>query len=564
APTASTMKELIVSILRDAIGRARAAGQLSTEVPSIGIEAPRDSAHGDVASNVALTLAKPERKAPRAIAAIIKSHVTLPAEVSEVSVAGPGFINFKMAPAYWHSEMRRAASAGRAFWKPAAWELRPGAGKKVQVEFLSANPTGPVTVGHGRNAVLGDTIARLHEAAGFDVTREYYFNDGGRQMKLLGESVRVRYLQAHGIDAVMPEDGYQGEYIVDIARALKAERSDSLVSVTDLEIFRSVAVKAIFADINQTCTRLGIRFDVFTNELDLFNSGKVDAVLKALHDAGLTVEMDGAIWLRGEPLGLPKDAVLVRSDADKQPTYRTPDIAYHIEKLKRGFDLIVGVFGADHIAEHQEVVAAVKALGYDITPFRAIIYQFVTLTRAGEKVKMSTRKATYVTLDELIDEVGADVVRFFFLFRKSDSQLDFDLELAKKQAPENPVFYVQYAHARLASIFREGAAKELALPADTSAIDLNLLGAEELYLAKRAIALPDVISAAAEALEPHRIPFYLLELAGEFHRYYNKPANRIIGPDRELSLARMYMAQILRDAIAGGLELLGVSAPERM
>ena len=391
----------------------------------------------------------------------------LPAEVSEVSVAGPGFINFKMAPAYWHSEIRRAASAGRAFWKPRGWDLRPGAGRKVQVEFLSANPTGPVTVGHGRNAVLGDTIARLYEAAGFDVTREYYFNDGGRQMKLLGESVRVRYLQAHGIDATMPPEGYQGEYIIDIARALKADRADSLISVTDLEIFRSVAVKAIFADINQTCTRLGIRFDVFSNELDLFNSGKVDEVLKALHDKGLTFEQDGAIYLRGEPLGLPKDAVLVRSGPDRQPTYRTPDIAYHIEKLKRGFDLIVGIFGADHIAEHQEVVAAVKALGYDVTPIRAIIYQFVTLTRAGEKVKMSTRKATYVTLDELIDEVGADVVRFFFLFRKSDSQLDFDLELAKKQAPENPVFYVQYAHARLASIFREGAAKDLTLPADT-------------------------------------------------------------------------------------------------
>jgi arginyl-tRNA synthetase len=558
------MKELIVSILRDAIERARAAGQLTSEMLSIGIEAPRDSAHGDVASNIALTLAKPERKAPRAIAEIIKSHVTLPAEVSEVSVAGPGFINFKMSPAYWHSEIRRAATAGREFWKPRGWELRPGAGKKVQVEFLSANPTGPVTVGHGRNAVLGDTIARLYEAAGFDVTREYYFNDGGRQMKLLGESVRVRYLQQHGIDATMPPDGYQGEYIVDIARALKADRGDSLISVTDLEIFRSVAVKAIFADINQTCTRLGIRFDVFTNELDLFNSGKVDEVLKALHDRGLTFEQDGAIYLRGEPLGLPKDAVLVRSGPDKQPTYRTPDIAYHIEKLKRGFDLIVGIFGADHIAEHQEVVAAVKALGYDITPIRAIIYQFVTLTRAGEKVKMSTRKATYVTLDELIDEVGADVVRFFFLFRKSDSQLDFDLELAKKQAPENPVFYIQYAHARLASIFREGVAKDLTLPADTSSIDLNLLGAEELDLAKRAIGLPDVMSAAAEALEPHRIPFYLLDLAGEFHRYYNKPANRIIGPDRELSLARMYMAGILKDALAGGLELLGVSAPERM
>ena len=565
------MKELIVSILRDALERARAAGQLTTEIPStaIGTEAPRDSAHGDVASNVALTLAKPERKAPRAIAEIIKSHVTLPAEVSEVSVAGPGFINFKMSPAYWHSEMRQAASAGRAFWKPRAWELRPGAGKKVQVEFLSANPTGPVTVGHGRNAVLGDTIARLYEAAGFDVTREYYFNDGGRQMKLLGESVRARYLQQHGIDAPMPEDGYQGEYIVDIARELKAERGDSLVSVTDLEVFRSVAVKAIFADINQTCTRLGIHFDVFTNELDLFKSGAVDKVLKALSDKGLTFEQDGAVYLRGEPLGLPKDAVLVRSGADKQPTYRTPDIAYHIEKLERGFDLIVDVFGADHIAEHQEVLAAVKALGYDITPIRSIIYQFVTLIRGGEKVKMSTRKATYITLDQLLEEFpdevgGADVVRFFFLSRKSDSQFDFDLELAKKQAPENPVFYVQYAHARLASIFREGAAKGLALPADASQIDLNRLGPEELELAKRALGLPEVMSAAAEALEPHRITFYLLELATEFHRYYNKPANRIIGPDRELSLARMYMAAILKNAIAGGLELLGVSAPERM
>ncbi len=558
------MKELIVSILRDAIERARAAGQLTAGIPSIGIEAPRDSAHGDVASNIALMIAKAERKPPRVIAEIIKSRVAMPAEVSEVSVAGPGFINFRMSPPYWHSEMRRAASDGRAFWKPRAWELRPGAGKKVQVEFLSANPTGPLTVGHGRNAVLGDTIARLYEAAGFDLTREYYFNDGGRQMKLLGESVRARYLQEHGIDAPLPEDGYQGEYICDIARALKAERGDALVSVTELEIFRATAVKAIFADINQTCTRLGIRFDVYTNELDLINAGLVDAVLDALRERGLTVEKDGAIWLRAEPLGLPKDAVLVRSGPDRQPTYRTPDIAYHIEKLKRGFDLIVDVFGADHIAEHQQVIAAVKALGYDITPVSAIIYQFVTLTRGGEKVKMSTRKATYVTLDELIDEVGADVVRFFFLFRKSDSQLDFDLELAKRQAPENPVFYVQYAHARLASIFREGAAKGLMLPAKPSAVDLNLLGAEELDLAKRAVGLPEVMSAAAEALEPHRIPFYLLELAGEFHRYYNKPANRIIGPDRELSLARMFMAGILKDAIAGGLELLGVSAPERM
>lgn len=558
------MKDLIVSILGAAIERARAAGQLVSTAPSIGVEAPRDPAHGDVASNVALAIAKAERKSPRAIAEIIQAQVALPAQVSEVSVAGPGFINFRMAQEYWHSEMRRAVSAGKTFWKPTAWELRPGAGRKVQVEFLSANPTGPVTVGHGRNAVLGDAIARLYEAAGFDVTREYYFNDGGRQMKLLGESVRVRYLQEHGIEAPFPEDGYQGEYIRDIARLLKVEQGDQLVKVTELEVFRAAAVRAIMADIGRTCERLRVRFDVYTNELDLINAGLVDAVLAALRERDLIVEKDGAVWLRAEPLGLPKDAVLVRSGPDRQPTYRTPDIAYHIEKLKRGFDLIVDIFGSDHIGEHQQVVAAVKALGYDTSPIRAIIYQFVTLTRGGEKVKMSTRKATYVTLDELIEEVGVDVVRFFFLFRKSDSQLDFDLELAKKQAPENPVFYVQYAHARLASIFREGEKMGLRLPAEPSEVDLSLLGAEELDLTRRAVGLPAVMTAAAEALEPHRIPFYLLELAGEFHRYYNKPTNRIIGPDRELSVARMFMAEILKSAIAGGLELLGVNAPERM
>ena len=558
------MKDLIVSILGSAIERARDSGKLVSTNPSIGVEAPRDATHGDVASNVALAIAKAERKSPRAIAEIIKAEIVLPPQVSEVSVAGPGFINFRMAPEYWHSEMRRAASAGKEFWKPTGWEIRPGAGRKVQVEFLSANPTGPVTVGHGRNAVLGDAIARLYEAAGFDVTREYYFNDGGRQMKLLGESVRVRYLEEHGIEAPFPPDGYQGEYIRDIARALKAERGDQLVNVTELEVFRAAAVEAIMGDIRRTCERLKVRFDVYTNELDLLNAGLVDAVLAALRERDLIVEKDGALWLRAESLGLPKDAVLVRSGPDRQPTYRTPDIAYHIEKLKRGFDLIVDVFGSDHIGEHQQVVAAVKALGYDVAAIRAIIYQFVTLTRGGEKVKMSTRKATYVTLDELIDEVGVDVVRFFFLFRKSDSQLDFDLELAKKQAPENPVFYVQYAHARLASIFREGEKIELRLPADLAEINLSLLGAEELDLVRRAVGLPELMTAAAEALEPHRIPFYLLELAGEFHRYYNKPTNRIIGPDRELSMARMFMAEILKSAIAGGLELLGVSAPERM
>ena len=554
------MKDLIESILNAAVERARAAGQLTTALPeAAGVEAPKDPAHGDAASNAALVMARAEKKPPRAIAEIIRANLELPPEIAEAAVAGAGFINFRMAPAYWQGELRRAAAEGDRFWRPQIGERR-----KVQVEFLSANPTGPLTVGHGRNAVLGDTLARMHEATGFAVTREYYFNNGGRQMKLLGESVRARYLEALGRPAAMPEDGYQGEYIRDVARELVARHGDALADAADIEVFRAPAEEAIFADIRRTCEGLGIRFDVFTNELDLIRGGQVDAVIEGLRERGLVAEYDGAVWLRGEPLGLPKDRVLVRSGPGREPTYRTPDIAYHIEKLRRGFDSVIDVFGADHIAEHQGVLAAVKALGYDVTPIHAIIYQFVTLTRGGEKVKMSTRKATYVTLDELVDEVGADVVRFFFLFRKHDSHLDFDLDLAKRQAPENPVFYVQYAHARLASVFREAEKKGIGLPADLAAVDLAPLSEEEIALGRKLIGLREVVRGAVESLEPHRVPFFLLELAGDFHRYYNKPANRIINEQRELSLARLFLARLLMDGIRSGLNLIGVSAPDRM
>jgi arginyl-tRNA synthetase len=558
------MKDLIVSIISAAIDKAHAGGKLKSARVAVGTESPKDPSHGDIASNVALALARAEGKPPRAIGETIREHIELPDDVKEVTVAGPGFLNFRMAPLYWHREMRRAVAEGRSFFRPRKWQIRESGNDTVQVEFLSANPTGPLTVGHGRNAVLGDTIARLYEAAGFRVNREYYFNDGGRQMRLLGESVRVRYLQELGREASMPEDGYQGEYIREIARALRTEQGDALADTEDREVFRAAAVKAIFAEILATCKTLLIHFDTFKNELDLVRDGRVERVIAGLEDRGLVTRHDGALWLRAEPLGLPKDRVLVRSGDDADPIYRTPDIAYHIEKLERGYDLIVDVFGADHIAEHEDVIAAVKALGHETTRIKAIIYQFVTLTRAGEKVKMSTRKATYVTLDELIEEVGADVVRFFFLFRKHNSHLDFDLDLAKKQAPENPVFYVQYAHARLASVFREAEKAGLMLPDDTSKIDLDLLSLEELDLAKRVLDFPEVATGAAQALEPHRMPFYLLELAGEFHRYYNKASNRIIGPERELSLSRLYLAGLLKSGIALGLELLGVTAPERM
>jgi arginyl-tRNA synthetase len=560
------MRELIETLISAAIEKAHSSGKLKSSASSvsIGTESPKDPSHGDIASNVALALARTEGKPPRAIAEIIRENIALPDDVAEVTVAGPGFINFRMAPRYWHREMRRAVAEGRSYFRPRKWQLRQDGNDTIQVEFLSANPTGPLTVGHGRNAVIGDAIARLYEAAGFKVNREYYFNDGGRQMRLLGESVRVRYLEELGRPATMPKDGYQGEYIREIARALRAEQGDQLADTEDREVFRAAAVKAIFAEILETCKTLRIHFDTFKNELDLVRDGRVERVLNGLEDRGLVQKHDGALWLKAEPLGLPKDRVLVRSGDDQDPIYRTPDIAYHIEKLERGFDLIVDVFGADHIAEHEDVIAAVKALGHDTSRIKAIIYQFVTLTRGGEKVKMSTRKATYVTLDELTEEVGPDVARFFFLFRKHNSQLDFDLDLAKKQAPENPVFYVQYAHARLASVFREAERAGLTMPPDTSQIDLQLLSAEELDLAKRVLDFPEVATEAARALEPHRIPFYLLELAGEFHRYYNKPWNRIIGPERELSLSRLYLANLLKTGIALGLEMVGVTAPDRM
>jgi len=555
-----TLKDRLVEVIEAAVARARASRRLRADAKGrFIVEPPKDPTHGDYATNIALVMAREEGKPAREVAAVIKSELAISDEFSEVEVAGPGFINFRMAPKFWRDELRRAADAGQSFFFP-----RLGQGKRAQVEFLSANPTGPLTVGHGRNAVLGDTIARLYEATGFEVTREYYFNNGGRQMKLLGASVRARYLEALGEQATFPEDGYQGQYIRDIAAALVARYGRALLDQDDLEPFRAAAEQAIFADIHRTCERLKIRFDVYTNELELIAQGKVARVLAELERRGLLVEREGAVWLRGAPLGLAKDEVLIRSGPEREPTYRTPDIAYHIEKLAGGFDVIVGVFGADHIAEHKTVLSVLKALGFDITPIRTVIYQFVTLTRGGQKVKMSTRKATYVTLDEIIDEVGADVVRFFFLLRKSDSHLDFDLELATRQAPENPVFYVQYAHARLASVFREAAKARLAPPEGSAGVRLELLSSEEIELGKRVLRFPELLVNCVDELEPHKLPFYLIELAAEFHRYYNKPGNRIIGVQTELSRARLFLAGLIKRALAYGLGLLGVDAPERM
>jgi arginyl-tRNA synthetase len=533
-------------------------------LPPLLLEVPRNSSFGDLASTVALALAREARRPPRQIAETIRELIEDPDGIlASTEVEGPGYLNFRFSAKFW-AQCLAAIGDGQP-WAPG---VPPGPihfenlgkGKKVQVEFVSANPTDPLTIGHGRNAVLGDAIARLLEATGHTVMREYYFNNAGRQMQLLGQSVKARYLELLGETVAFPEEGYQGEYITEIARRLVQKEGSLLRDEPSNGRFKQAAEEAIFADIEATLERIGIRFDVYFNEDSLYKSGRIGAVVEELRARGLAFDHEGAVWLRGEPLGLNKDRVLVKSSGE--PAYRLPDIAYHQDKLSRGFNLIIDVLGADHIAEHEEVKAAVRALGLDADRIKAVIYQFVTLTRGGVQVKMSTRRAEYVTVDELLDEVGRDVVRVFFLTRKADSHLEFDLDLAKKQSSDNPVFYVQYAHARVCSLFRE--ASKTGLPVRSAAesrLD-TLTEPEEVAVMKLLAQYTDIVEDAARALEPHRLVFYLIELASEFHRFYNH--HRVITEDSTRTAARLYLARGLATVLQSGLGLLGVRAPETM
>src|ERR1051326_68241 len=552
------MKEFIHSLLSEAFTKAKEGGELKTsDLPPLAIEVPKDTAHGDLASNLALVLARSEGRPPRAIADTLIRYLPPSEDVAAATVAGPGFLNFKLPPRFWWKRLAEARSLGERFGRPAVDRRL-----KVQVEFVSANPTGPLTVGHGRNAVLGDSIARLLAACGHEVVREYYFNNAGRQMQVLGESVRARYLELLGRPSSFPQDGYQGDYIREIAADMEAKHGATLVDTVDPKPFQQHAERAIFADIMATLDRMRIHFDVHFNEDSLYHDGSIERVLADLRTAGVVYDKDGAQWLKLTALGLPEDRVIVKSSGE--PAYRLPDIAYHRNKLGRGFDLIVDVLGADHIAVHQEVKAGLRALGLDDSRVHGIIYQFVTLVRGGQQVKMSTQRAEYVTLDELVGEVGADVVRFLFLARKADTHLEFDLDLAKKQSMENPVYYVQYAHARISNILRKAASEGYEDESPASLPLRRLVKDDELTLIRRLTEYPAVGREAAAELEPHRVTFYLLELAAAFHGYYNRKENRVVSEDRELSRARLALVGGVRQAIAGGLALLGVTAPERM
>lgn len=529
----------------------KAAGKYSVEVP-------KREGQGDFSTNMAMVMAGMEKKNPREIAGLVTELLAQQEIIEKLEIAGPGFVNIFLKPLVWQDVLKPVLDAGADFGKS-----KIGVGKRVMVEFVSANPTGPLSIGHGRQAILGDSIAKLLEATGHSVYREYYFNDAGRQMRVLGQSTRARYLEILNKEFEFPEDGYQGEYIKDIAQTLIDEKGETLVENDDVLPFTEKAVELIFKDISSTLESMGIHFDNYFNEHTLYDDGHIDSVVRELREKGLVYEKDGATWFKTTEFGHEQDRVIIKQTGE--PTYRLPDIAYHREKFRRNFDWLVDVFGSDHIATVPDVLAGVEALGYDPDKVTVVLHQFVTLTRKGKQVKMSTRKATFVTVDELLELVGPDVLRFYFMMRKADSQLEFDLDLATSQEKENPVYYVQYGHARICSILKRAKELELKLDDPLSA-DLSLLQEpEELQLLKRIASFPEAIEAAALDLAPHRAIFFLMELAGDWHSYYNK--HKVIDPEhvsQAVTDARLCLVIALQQVFKNGLEMLGLTAPERM
>lgn len=527
--------------------------RLGWESPKFVVERPRKNSFGHVSSNVALTLAKQLKRRPLDIAQDIA--IELEGKISDlekIEVIAPGFINFFFAPSYFQSFISTIRKEKDAFQKSGE-----GKGKTVQVEFVSANPTGPLTIGHGRQAVLGDTISRILEWFDYDVTREYYFNDAGRQMRMLGLSVMARYKELLGEELMIPEGGYEGEYIIDIAKDFQKEYGNDKGD-DDLGLFIEFASNAIFITIRDTLKRLGIEHDVYYNEKDLYKGGMIKDVLNELSERGYTYEEDGATWFKATEFGAEKNRVLVKNTGE--PTYRLPDIAYHREKIRRGFDLVIDIFGADHHATYPDVKSALEAMDLDTSHIRVLLHQFVTLTQDGEKVKMSTRKANFVTLDELMDLAGTDVVRYFYIMRSMDSHLNFDLALAQKQTDENPVFYLQYAHARMCNILLHSSEKGISSYDDA---DLSLLKEPEIItLIESMLEFKDVMDLCHNTLEPMHLTNYLYRLATAFHKFYS--VHRVVTEDIELSKARLQLIDAVKIILENGLNVLGVSAPERM
>lgn len=520
---------------------------------TISFDVPKSTDHGDLSSNAAMLLTKVLKKNPRVIAQEIIDSLNLDSSViAKTEIAGPGFINFFFTLEYTSKIIKEILDKKENFGKSDKYK-----GKKANVEFVSANPTGPLTVGHGRNAVVGDTVANLLEWIGYEVDREYYFNNAGRQMRVLGDSVKLRYLEILGDKIDFPEDYYQGDYIKDIAQQLFIKYGDKLRVEEPESIFKDTAEQEIFLDIKKSLNNLSIEHNIFFNENTLYEDGKIEELLRVFKEKNLSFEKDGAVWLKLSELGQAEDKVIVKNTGE--PTYRLPDIAYHSVKLDRGYDLLIDLFGSDHNATYPDVMAGLKAIGYDSSKVKVMIHQFVTIMDGGEVVKMSTRKANYITLDELNHEVGKDVVRYFFNMRNVNSHMVFDLAVAKKQSDENPVFYLQYAHARISSILRR--VKEEQLEVSIEHLDL-LTQDDEQSLLKVLHYFKEEILNSAENLEPHKLCTYLYDLAGAYHRF-NRSC-RILSTEKNLAEARLALAYATMIVIKNGLSILGVSAPEQM
>ncbi|HEX2260928.1 MAG TPA: arginine--tRNA ligase [Candidatus Binatia bacterium] len=560
------MRSHLKELLTQAIEKTAKGGELnSTEFPPLLLEPPKQREFGDLATNVAMLWAPRVKKSPRVIAETILKNLEDPENIlARKEIAGPGFLNFTFSSDFYYQRLRELAEGKEV-------NLDIGRGRKVQVELASVNPTGPLHVGHGRVAVIADVLARLHEAVGFKVEREYYVNDAGRQMENLGLSIYARYRELFGERIDFPEDGYPGDYVKEIAAEIKQQSGDQYLKVTKDEavgFFRKYGSDSLLETIRNQLGEFGIRVDrFFSEEKELRQAppdGRSDVVLSMdlLRERGLLYIQDGAEWFRSTRFGDDKDRTVVKSDGEL--TYFASDIAYHHNKFERHFDKLINVWGADHHGYVPRLKAAIRGLGYDPNVLQVVLVQMVQLTRGGEPVRMGKRTGEFVSLEEVLQEVGRDAARFFFLMRKSDSHLDFDLDLAKRQSSDNPVFYVQYAHARVASIFEQTRRSGLEgiVPGERPVQLERLELGEEMELIRKMVQFNDVLEDSVRELEPHRMVFYLLDLAGEFHRYYNR--FRVLSDDKGLSEARLLLVENVQKTIRQGLEILGVAAPMKM
>ena len=551
------MKTRLIRALEEALASCFRKGTLTSgQLPAIQLEVPNNPEHGDFATNLAMTLARAEKKAPRQVAEAILAELDSDL-CRKVDIAGPGFINFSLKPQLWFGLLDEIYRQGACYGTS-----QVGKGLRVQVEFVSANPTGPLHIGHGRGAAVGDALASLLLATGFDVQREYYINDAGNQVATLGRSIWLRLRELGGEVIDFPEDGYRGDYVKEIARELREEKGDLAEMPEDevLALCSDFGIARMLRWIGNDLEVFGIRFDNWYSERSLYQRDMVNQELAKLTQKNLTYTDEGALWFRTTAYGDDKDRVLIKSDGST--TYFASDVAYHMEKFDRGFERVIDVWGADHHGYIPRMKAVLTGLGHAPEDLHVVLIQMVNLLRQGQPVAMGKRSGEFVTLREVVDEVGRDACRFFFLMRRSDSPLDFDLDLAKQQSNDNPVFYVQYAHARVCSINRNASEAGVERPAPGAAALDRLDDGDELALVKLLARYPEMLEAAALVYEPHRVVYYLQELAMQFHSYYNR--SRVLDSDPAVSGARLYLVNAVRQVLQNALTLLGVAAPERM